>query len=193
VHLAKLSQPAVLSEACLSYIYYSSLDWVLGIFCVLLKIFYWLWTLTLNSFAFHNSRGSDDRDKYQEVLFFYPASDTILKSLQSPKTQGIKYKKETITTFRIPSTPFCPKSFQNPIDDMFLSCLYDNTSPHQVLPIKDDMFSSLLPSRIFILLLLLFSWCCFVMWTFLITVSEPTPELELSQLLFYQCLTKRTQ
>jgi len=61
---------------------------------------------------------------------FYPALDTILKLLQSPETQGIKYKKETITTFRIPSTPFCPKSFQNPTDDMSLSCLYNNVSPH---------------------------------------------------------------
>jgi len=40
--------------------------------------------------------------------------------LQSPETQGIKYKKETITTFRIPSTYFCPKSFQNPTDDAAL-------------------------------------------------------------------------
>jgi len=42
-------------------------------------------------------------------LFPYLASDTILKLLQSSKTQGIKYKKETITTFRISLTPSCPK------------------------------------------------------------------------------------
>jgi len=51
----------------------------------------------------------------------HPALDTILKVLQSPETQGIKYKKETITTFRIPSTSFCSKSSQNPTDYMFLS------------------------------------------------------------------------
>jgi len=43
--------------------------WVLGIFCVLLKTFYWLQTLTLNRFAFHDSRGSDNGGKYQKVLF----------------------------------------------------------------------------------------------------------------------------
>ena len=37
--------------------------------------------------------------------------DIILKLLQSPETQGIKYKKETITTFRISSTSFYSKSF----------------------------------------------------------------------------------
>jgi len=47
--------------------------------------------------------------------------DTILKLLQSSETQGIKYKKETITTFRIPSTPSCSKSPQNPTDYTFLS------------------------------------------------------------------------
>ena len=36
------------------------------------------------------------------------------------KTQEMRYKKKTITTFRIPSTPFCPKSFQNPTDDAAL-------------------------------------------------------------------------
>ena len=50
--------------------------------------------------------------------------------LQSPETQEIKYKKKTITTFRIPSTPFCPKASQNPTDDMALSFLYDDTFPH---------------------------------------------------------------
>ena len=33
--------------------------------------------------------------------FVYPALDTILKLLQSSETQGIKYKNETIITFRI--------------------------------------------------------------------------------------------
>jgi len=88
---------------------------------------------------------------------FHPIPDTILKLLQSPETQRIKYKKETITTFRILSTPFCPKSFQNTTDDASLSCLYDDASPHQVLPIKDNTSSSPLPSRMFFLLLLLFS------------------------------------
>jgi len=89
--------------------------------------------------------------------FSYLALDTILKLLQSPKTQGIKYKKETITIFRIPSTPFCPKSSQNPTDNTSLSCLYDDMSSYQVLPIKDNMSSLLLSSRIFFLLLLSFS------------------------------------
>jgi len=75
--------------------------------------------------------------------------DTILILLQSPKTQEIKYKKETITTFRIPLTPFCPKTTQNPTDDVALFFLYDDAFPHQVLSIKDNMFSLLLPSRIF--------------------------------------------
>ena len=74
--------------------------------------------------------------------------------LQSPETQEIKYKKKTITTFRIPLTPFCPKSSQNPTDDVSLFCLYNDVSPHQVLPIKDNVFSSLFPSRIFFCLLL---------------------------------------
>jgi len=39
----------------------------------------------------------------------HPAPDTILKLLQSPETQGIKYKKETITTFRISLTFPCFK------------------------------------------------------------------------------------
>ena len=47
--------------------------------------------------------------------------DTILKILQSSETQEIKYKRETITTFRIPSTSFCPKASQNPTDDAALS------------------------------------------------------------------------
>jgi len=42
-------------------------------------------------------------------LFSHSVPDTILKLLQSPKTQGIKYKKETITTFRILLTLSCPK------------------------------------------------------------------------------------
>jgi len=46
--------------------------------------------------------------------------------LQSLETQEIKYKKETITTFGIPLTPFCPKASQNPTDDMVLSFLYDD-------------------------------------------------------------------
>jgi len=89
----------------------------------------------------------------KRFFLFHPALDTILKLLQSPETQGIKYKKETITTFRISSTPFCPKPSQNPTDDAFFSCLYNDVSFHQVLPIKDD--TSLLPlsSRIFFLLL----------------------------------------
>jgi len=79
---------------------------------------------------------------------FHPAPDTILKLLQSPETQGIKYKKETITTFRISLTPFCPKSSQNPTNDI---------SSHQVLLIKDNTFSLPLSSRIFFLLFLSFS------------------------------------
>ena len=39
-----------------------------------------------------------------------PALDTILKLLQMFETQRIKYKKETITTFRIPSTSSYSKS-----------------------------------------------------------------------------------
>jgi len=54
-------------------------------------------------------------------FFSHPAPDTILKLLQNPETQGIKYKKKTITTFRIPLTPFCPKFSQNPTDYVFLS------------------------------------------------------------------------
>ena len=65
------------------------------------------------------------------------------------ETQEMRYKKETITTFRIPSTSFCPKASQNPTDDTALSFLCDDVFPHQVLPIKDDMFSLLLFSRIF--------------------------------------------
>jgi len=69
--------------------------------------------------------------------------------LQSPETQEIKYKKETITTFRIPLTPFCSKASQNPTDDTALSFLCDDTLSYQVLPIKDDASSLPLPSRIF--------------------------------------------
>ena len=83
--------------------------------------------------------------------------DTILKLLQSPETQGIIYKRETITTFRISSTLFLPKSSQNPIDDTSLFCLYNDTFSYQVFFIKDDMSSSSLLSRIFFFLLLLFS------------------------------------
>ena len=68
--------------------------------------------------------------------------DTILKLLQSSETQGIKYKKETITTFRIPSTPSCSKSSQNPTDYASLSCL---------LPIN-DVSPLLFPSKIFFIL-----------------------------------------
>jgi len=69
--------------------------------------------------------------------------------LQSPETQEIKYKKETITTFRIPLTPFCSKAFQNPTDDTALFFLCDDTLSYQVLSIKDDASSLPLPSRIF--------------------------------------------
>jgi len=58
--------------------------------------------------------------------------------LQSLETQEIKYKKETITTFRILLTPFYPKASQNPTDDVVLSFLYDDVLPYQVLSIKDD-------------------------------------------------------
>jgi len=83
--------------------------------------------------------------------------DAILKILQSPETQEIKYKRETITTFRILLTPFCPKASQIPTDDVALSFLCDDAFPHQILLIKDDMSSLPLPSRIFFLLLLSFS------------------------------------
>jgi len=55
---------------------------------------------------------------------------TILKILQSPETQEIKYKRETITTFRIPLTPFYPKASQIPTDDMALSFLCDDMFSH---------------------------------------------------------------
>ena len=42
-------------------------------------------------------------------FFSHSVPDTILKLLQSPETQGIKCKKKTITTFRIPLTRSCPK------------------------------------------------------------------------------------
>jgi len=83
--------------------------------------------------------------------FSHPALDTILKLLQSPETQGIKYKKETITTFRIPLTLSCPKSFQNPTDYMSLSYLF---------PIN-DMFPLLFFSRIFFILCWS-SLCCWL-------------------------------
>jgi len=47
------------------------------------------------------------------------------------ETQEMRYKKKTITTFRIPSTPFCPKSSQNPTDDMALFFLCDNVNGDQ--------------------------------------------------------------
>jgi len=78
-------------------------------------------------------------------------------SLQSPETQELKYKKGTIATFGFPSTPFCPKSSQNPTNDIALFFLCDDTFSHQVLSIKDDTSSLLLPSRIFFCLPLSFS------------------------------------
>jgi len=93
--------------------------------------------------------------------FFFPSNytlDTILNFLlQSPETQEVKYKKGTITTFGFPLTPFCSKSSQNPTNDITLFCLCDNMSSYQVLPIKDDISSSPLPSRIFFHLPLFFS------------------------------------
>jgi len=77
--------------------------------------------------------------------------------LQSPETQEIKYKKETITTFRILLTSFYSKASQNPTDNIALSFLYDDTFSHQVLPIKDDVSSLSLSSRIFFCLFLLCS------------------------------------
>ena len=73
------------------------------------------------------------------------------------ETQEMRYKKETITTFRIPSTSFCPKSSQNPTDNMALSFLCDNVFPYQVLPIKYNVSSLPLPSRIFFWLPLSYS------------------------------------
>jgi len=78
-------------------------------------------------------------------------------SLQSPETQELKYKKRTIATFGFPLTSFCPKSSQNPTDDIALSFLCDNVFPYQVLSIKDNASSSPLPSRIFFYLPLSFS------------------------------------
>ena len=46
------------------------------------------------------------------------------------ETQEIRYKRETITTFRIPSPPFSPKSSQIPTDNAVLSFLCDNTFSH---------------------------------------------------------------
>jgi len=84
-------------------------------------------------------------------LFPHPVLDIILKLLQSPETQEIKYEKDTITTFRIPSTPSYPKSSQNPIDYVFLSCLLS----------INDMSPSLFPSRIFFILCWS-SLCCWL-------------------------------
>ena len=78
-------------------------------------------------------------------------------SLQSPETQELKYKKETITTFGFPSTPFCSKSSQNSTNNTALFFLCDDIFSHQVLPITNDMSLSPLSSRIFFLLLLSFS------------------------------------
>ena len=89
----------------------------------------------------------------------YSTLDTILKLLQSPETQGIKYKKETITTFRIPSTLSCPKSSQNPTDYASLSCLF---------PINDT-FLLLFPSRIFFILCWSSLCCCLVILNSLVT------------------------
>jgi len=50
-----------------------------------------------------------------------PALDTILKLLQMLETQRIKYKKETTTTFRIPSTLSYFKFPQRPTDYTSLS------------------------------------------------------------------------
>jgi len=53
--------------------------------------------------------------------FFSSCSpNTILKLLQMFKTQQIKDKKKTITTFRTPSTPSHFKSSQIPKAYMFL-------------------------------------------------------------------------
>jgi len=78
-------------------------------------------------------------------------------SLQSPKTQELKYKKRTIATFGFPLTSFCPKSSQNPTDDVTLFFLCNDVFLHQVLPIKNNVSSLLLPSRIFFCLPLLCS------------------------------------
>ena len=84
-------------------------------------------------------------------------SGYYIKILQSSETQEVKYKKGTIATFGFPSIPFCPKSSQNPINDVALFFLCDNAFSHQVLPIKDDVSLSLLSSRIFFHLSLLCS------------------------------------
>ena len=65
------------------------------------------------------------------------------------ETQEMRYKKETVTTFRILSTLSCPKFSQIPTDNAALSFLCDDTFSHQVLSIKDNVSSSPLPSRIF--------------------------------------------
>jgi len=179
MYLAKLFQSAVLSKACLSCICYFFLDRVLGIFCVLFKISYWLWALTLNNFTFYDSRGSNDRSKCQEILFFpYFTPNTILKLLQSPNTQEIKYKKKTITTFRIPLTLSCPKSFQNPTDYMSFSCLFSINN------------MSLLPfsSRIFFILCWSFFCCWLVILNFLVTYQgklQPQSQISKSHLRCY--------
>ena len=46
------------------------------------------------------------------------------------ETQETRYKKKTITTFRIPLPSFCSKSSQNPTNDMALSFLCDDMFPH---------------------------------------------------------------
>jgi len=55
--------------------------------------------------------------------------DTILKLLQIPETQEIEYKKGTIATFGFPSTPFYPKSFQNPTDDTVTNFIWPYLHP----------------------------------------------------------------
>jgi len=73
------------------------------------------------------------------------------------ETQEMRYKKETITTFRISLTPFCPKSSQNPTNDMAFSFLCDDVFSYQVLSIEYNVFSSPLSSRIFFQLPLSYS------------------------------------
>jgi len=46
------------------------------------------------------------------------------------ETQEMRYKKETITTFRIPSTSFYPKFSQNLTDDATLSFFCDDAFSH---------------------------------------------------------------
>ena len=73
------------------------------------------------------------------------------------ETQEMRYKKETITTFRISLTPFCPKSSQNPTNDAAFSFLCDDMFSYQVLFIEYNVSSSPLSSRIFFQLPLSYS------------------------------------